>query len=411
MKKILLALVILVSNLAIAQQDSGIHFEHASSWKAVQEKAKAENKFIFMDAFTTWCGPCRMMAKEIFPLKEVGAFFNANYISLKVQLDTTKKDNEEIKKWYADAHAIMRDYKVNVFPTYLFFSPDGKLVHRAVGSSEAAAFIAKGKDALDPNKQYFTLAARYEAGEKSPAFLKALAQAALNAYDRDKIGVYGKEYLATQTDLLTEENIKFLDEFTQTSKDPGFEIMYKNTAAFNKVMGEGKAEEKIKGIVLREEVFPVIFESEAKPDWTSLESKLTSKYPTVVEETISYAKVLYYKNTGDWPSFSAAVTNHLKNYGNKTSADELNSYAWTIFENCNDLACINQAISWSKKSVDLTNNPMFIDTYANLLYKTGKKDVAIQWEEKALTILKEKNQDLTGYQETIEKMKKGEKTW
>jgi thioredoxin-related protein len=411
MKKLLVPFLVLITSLAVARQETGIRFEHAASWKAVQEKAKAENKYIFMDAFTTWCGPCRMMAKEIFPLPEVGAFFNANYISLKVQLDTTKKDNEEIKSWYADAHKIMKDYKVNVFPTYLFFSPDGKLAHRAVGSSEAIAFIEKGKDALDPNKQYFTLAARYETGERSPAFLKSLAEAALNAYDREKIPVYGKEYLATQTDLLTEENIKFLDNFTQTSKDPGFEIISKNTVAFNKVIGEGKAEEKIKGIVLREEIFPVILESDAKPDWAALQSQLTSKYPTIAEETLSYAKVIYYKNIGDWPAFSTAVTNHLKNYGNKTSADQLNNYAWTIFENCSDVACINQAINWSKKSVDLTNNPMFIDTYANLLYKTGKKDVAIQWEEKALKILKENNQDLTGYQETIDKMKKGEKTW
>ena len=54
---------------------------------------------------------------------------------------------------------------------------------------------------------------------------------------------------------------------------------------------------------------------------------------------------------------------------------------------------------------------MFIDTYANLLYKTGKKKLAVQWEEKALKLVKEKNEDTVGYAETLEKMKKGEKTW
>ena len=54
---------------------------------------------------------------------------------------------------------------------------------------------------------------------------------------------------------------------------------------------------------------------------------------------------------------------------------------------------------------------MFIDTYANLLYKTGKKDLAVEWEQKALNILKQNNEDYAGYQETLDKMKKGEKTW
>ena len=351
------------------------------------------------------------MARNIFPLTEVGDFFNEYYISVKVQLDTTAKDNEETKAWYADAHAIMKDYMVEVFPTYLFFSPDGKLVHRAVGSSEAAAFIGKGKDALNPEKQYFTLSARYDAGERSPAFLKSLAEAALNAYDRDKITLYGNEYLATQANLLTEDNIHFLDEFTQTSKDAGFAVMLKNAAAFNKVLGPGKAETKLKEIILREEVYPTIFESEDKPDWEKLQASVAKKYPSMADEIISNAKVIYYKNTGDWPAFSAAVTNYIKQNGTGTSADELNDYAWTIFENCSDITCINQALAWSKKSVDLTRNPMFIDTYANLLYKTGKKDLAIEWEQKALKILKDKKEDYSGYEQTIEKMKKGEKTW
>jgi thiol-disulfide isomerase/thioredoxin len=410
-KKIFFAIVLLVANIANAQQDTGIHFEHAASWQAVRAKAKAENKFIFMDAFTTWCGPCKMMAKNIFPLKEVGEFFNANYISLKVQLDTTGKDNEEIKSWYADAHAIMKDYKVNVFPTYLFFSPDGRLVHRAVGSSDAVTFIAKGKDALDPNKQYFTLAERYKAGEREPVFLKSLAEAAMNAYDREGISTYANAYLATQKDMLTEDNIRFLDVVTQTSKDAGFDIIAKNQAAFDKVIGEGKASSKLKGIILQEDINPVIFGSEEKPDWAKLQASVAAKYPSLADEVILNAKVIYYNNQADWPAFSAAVTGYLKKYGNKASADQLNNYAWTIFENCDNITCINHALEWSKKSVDLTNNPMFIDTYANLLYKTGKKALAVQWEEKALKLVKEKNEDTVGYAETLEKMKKGEKTW
>ncbi len=80
-------------------QDEGIHFEHGLSWKEVKEKAKRENKFIFMDCYTTWCGPCKLMSKNIFSQKVAGDFFNDKFVNVKVQFDEVEGDNEEIKKW------------------------------------------------------------------------------------------------------------------------------------------------------------------------------------------------------------------------------------------------------------------------------------------------------------------------
>ncbi len=83
--------------LLIKAQDKGINFQHEASWKEIQAKAKAENKYIFMDCFTTWCGPCKYMSSTIFPLQEVGEFMNDKFVSVKVQLDTTSNDNESVK--------------------------------------------------------------------------------------------------------------------------------------------------------------------------------------------------------------------------------------------------------------------------------------------------------------------------
>lgn len=118
MKKAFLLLIALPL-YSLSQQ--GIKFEHGSGWKEIQAKAKAENKYIFMDAFTTWCGPCRYMATNIFPMEKVGNFFNDKFINVKVQLDTTQNDAEEVKSWYADGHDIMKKYKVQAFPTYPVF--------------------------------------------------------------------------------------------------------------------------------------------------------------------------------------------------------------------------------------------------------------------------------------------------
>ncbi|KKX50276.1 thioredoxin domain-containing protein [Sphingobacterium sp. IITKGP-BTPF85] len=64
MKKILLFLLILP--FAVIGQEKGITFEHGLNWSQIKEKAKKENKFIFVDLFTTWCGPCKYMSASVF---------------------------------------------------------------------------------------------------------------------------------------------------------------------------------------------------------------------------------------------------------------------------------------------------------------------------------------------------------
>jgi tetratricopeptide (TPR) repeat protein len=172
--------------------------------------------------------------------------------------------------------------------------------------------------------------------------------------------------------------------------------------------GNGAANRKIVQIISSEELFPVIFKKESpSPNWNSIKTTINKKYPEYSEEVISSGKVLYYRSKKDWPGFQNAVLAYMKDYCSKASPDELNAFAWTVFENCKDMTCVTEALEWSRRSFKDKENPMFIDTYANIIYKLGKKEEAIKWEEKALAL---SNND-KGYQETLDKMKKGVKTW
>jgi thiol-disulfide isomerase/thioredoxin len=394
----------------LAWSQAGMQFEHNTTWQAIKAKAKAENKYIFVDAFTTWCGPCKYMAANIFPMPEAGAFFNDKYINVKVQLDTTAKDNDDVKSWYADAHNIMEEFNVRVFPTYLFLNPDGKLVHRAVGSSDVKTFIAKAADALNPDKQYYVLLEKYKAGYKEPAFLRSLAYAASEAYDHEMIPAISKEYLGTQKDLSTPDNIEFISRFTNTTKDPGFAFITSNAEKFDAVKGKGAANKQLVRIVMVEEVYPKLLKKDAAaPDWTALNNLLTKKYPAQADEALLAGKVFYYQNKKDWNNYQKAIIPYMHKYSELAEPSQLNNYAWTVFENCKDANCIAAALEWSKRSFKDKENPMFIDTYANLLYKMGKKEEAIQWQEKAVTLVSEAEK--MEYQTTLDKMRRGEKTW
>src|SRR5947209_10417068 len=93
--RVMLLLAILCLNaLTFAQANDGINFERNLSWQQIVQKAKAENKYIFVDCFATWCRPCLEMDRKIFPLQNIGNFFNENFISVRLQMDTSAKDNE-----------------------------------------------------------------------------------------------------------------------------------------------------------------------------------------------------------------------------------------------------------------------------------------------------------------------------
>jgi len=134
MKKIILLVLILISysNLSWAQ----IKFEKFD-WAQLSEISAKENKIIMIEMTASWCYWCKLMEKKVFPKKEVGDFFNSNFLNAKLY------DNEEAAEEFA------KKYKVESFPTFLFLDKDGKQIFRIDGAiTNAKEFISEAKNAL-----------------------------------------------------------------------------------------------------------------------------------------------------------------------------------------------------------------------------------------------------------------------
>ena len=84
----LLLLLFLIggTNLILAQKN-GIQFEE-NSWEATLAKAKKNNKPIFVDAYTVWCGPCKWMAKNVFTDEALGESMNRQFVSYKMNMES-----------------------------------------------------------------------------------------------------------------------------------------------------------------------------------------------------------------------------------------------------------------------------------------------------------------------------------
>jgi thioredoxin-related protein len=391
-------------------QNTGMQFYHNESWKNILEKAKASNKFIFVDCYATWCGPCKKMSVDVFPQKEVGDFYNAHYVSVKAQMDSSAKDNEDIRARYNDNHMLLTKYGVLAYPTYLVFNPEGELVQKFVGYLPAKEFIINGEDALKPEKQYYTQLRRFERGDRSPAFLFDLAQMAHQAMDKKNGELVFGEYLKTNPDIYTKENIRLILSYTKSTRDKGFVLMMEEPEKVDAVMGKNTSALFIVYLISKDELKSSLFSKApdslaTSPDWTLLRSGLEKKYPKYAQEVMASNKVNFYQYNKQWIPYGPAISYYMQNYSDRPSYQQLNQYAWEVYENCAESGLIAQALEWSKKSMVGNEDYACIDTYAHLLMKTGKKPEAIEWETKAVNMAREKNDpDLSTYENELKKM-------
>jgi thiol-disulfide isomerase/thioredoxin len=438
----------IVSTLFIAMSSfaQGIVFEQGT-WKQVLEKAKQTNKPIFVDVYTTWCGPCKKMSKEIFPLTEVGTVYNANFVCY--QIDAEKGEGIDFAK----------KYEVKAYPTYLFIKPDGTLFSRALGSMPAKDFINVSTVALadlsDPkpieewDKEYLTR-------KNETAFL-------LNYMDkRSKLGKSNDQLFDEYLRLIPEEELTSDIVVKKYMKD-GQQLKVNSFAYENLLKNRTKYFAKLFGytdIFLMAGVMNTMHEAAKLKDDQLLE-KAMKAYDQLPGNTLQKQKdeiyMEYYQRTGNANKYQKYAAGFCNNYLMKISKDSidkkdqltlqlienqiksgalakidsvqlaqlrqysahagrdkisesLNNVAWKFFETTSDKKALNDALSWSKRSLEIyPENPMWMDTYANLLYKLGKNEEAVALEEEAFELVGKESKE--GFKNTLQKMREGQKTW
>lgn len=164
MKKLIftLVLIILIAPTVSAQveknETQGIHF-FKGTWDEALAKAKAENKLIFMDCYSSWCGPCKGMEKNVFTLPEVGDYYNENFINVKYNME--KDYGIELSK----------RYNVMGYPTWLFINHKGFVVAKDAGSKKPDVFIDLAKKAVS-KKNTIPYEERFLNGDRDAVFMK-----------------------------------------------------------------------------------------------------------------------------------------------------------------------------------------------------------------------------------------------
>jgi thioredoxin-related protein len=400
--------------LVTAAQDPGIHFEQGLNWTAVQAKAKQENKYIFVNCYTALCKPCSLMAGNVFALKEAGDAVNPSFISMNIQMEATEKDPDMVKTAYEDARSMMRKYGIQSYPTFLFFTPEGKLVHRVVGPAGATQFIGYAQDALDSAKQYYSVMDQYYRGRRDTLLLELLARSAFQNGDRELGDSVLGDLLPKIKNPFTKNRLDLIGQSIKKPDGPGFELFLHDAEKIDRLEKPDFAETIVMNAIIRQNpmILDLFNEHSPKQSWDKIYDDLNTNYgPTYAHRILVWIKVPYYKSQTNWELYLKSLLSYLKEYGDNVHAEDMNNYAWDIFKYCTSPEDLSFGVSYSLRSLTTTEklNPEFIDTYANLLYKSGNVAYAIVKETEALE-LADPSQKKT-YRDTLGRMKAGQKTW
>jgi len=113
-----------------------IHFLENTTLTEAIELAKKEDKPIFIDIYTDWCLPCKVMEEEVYSDRAISRYFNDNFINLKANGD------EDIGNKLAFL------FEVKGYPSLIFVDHRGRLILKHTGGTSSMKFLQLGEKSL-----------------------------------------------------------------------------------------------------------------------------------------------------------------------------------------------------------------------------------------------------------------------
>lgn len=393
MKLRLTGFLCIVACMSFAQNRS-IKFQE-SEFKALLSQAKKENKLIFIDAYTTWCGPCKWMAKNMFTNNEIADYYNANFINAK--FDMEKGEGIELAQ----------KYSVYCYPNLLFLDGDGNLVHRTAGAAQdVQTYIDLGETAKNPAKNFSSLMKQYETKYTDPAFMVKFVNAmAMTCMPYEK---YVEQYFATQqeSDLFSAQNWRMIQDHLKNYESREFKYFVGNADKYAELYDRDSVQSKI-AAVYQEAGNQLIYANEFDEKGFKSFLEMIRNNPFAGSDAVMFhLEMTYQERINGLDAVFALLVQKGEQYLNE---DEMNSYAWAIYENSDNRKYLEKAEEWMKKvtaSEYGKDSWAYWDTYASVLFKLKKKALAKSTAEKAIKVAKETQVPSEDYQATVDLLAK-----
>lgn len=293
-------------------------------FKSILETAKQENKHVFIDFYTTWCGPCKMLDKVTYQDSKVVEYLNS---IVAVKYDAEKDEGEVLAK----------KFRVKAYPTLMLLGPDGKEVDRHVGYLDADGFMKTIKG--------------YQGGIGTVAYFEGVLKK--NPEDTEALYALGMKYAdavrSEEAEVAFDKLLK-IDPDNENKAEIYYQLGYTMTAA------------------------------DRNEDAIEYFNKVITEYPDTEfhDQALQMQTRAYYaldKKDKCLESYQALLSRH------PDDVSVLNSFAWFCAQR---KFGFDQALPVALKAAELSDrDPGILDTLAELYYAMGDYDNAIKVGEEA----------------------------
>lgn len=359
------------------------------SWDDARKMAAEQEKYILLDAYTDWCYWCKVQDKETFSREDVGEFVNQNFVSVKVNFEEGIGVDLAMK------------YRVQGYPTLLFFNPEGRLVGRIVGYNDnPSEWIEAARSMLDTDAHPPSSVDPDNLDLDYPEFF-------VNSFTRD--GERGKPadpevvsaWLDEQEDPYSELSFIIL-KMRQTNEEWD-NFLIANREDYIKIYGKEEVDDKVSNIFMMKAYQAMNEGNEAGID------DAAEQAAAVVGEELggmirSRFKMDLYMSQGRYADYMELATPMFANEDGTLNHGMINQVCWTIYENVEDQELIGQAVEWMKKVVDTNPEYNYMDTYTALLLASGDLEAASAWAKRAIATGEANGEDTSPTQGLVEQI-------
>ena len=417
-----------------------INFEKGT-WKDVVAKAKTQNKPIFIDFFTTWCGPCKLLDQKVYSKPEVIQKMNANFINVKI--DAEKDEGPDLA----------RRFEVSAYPFLVWADKNQNVLLTDAGYMPVGEFMKSVNNALNQYKEgrLEDYENQYRAGKRDATFMADFInkRRTMVMDNRELVEQYLLAIPANEQ--TSEKTLKLLAENTFTLNGKAIEIL-KNQSVFKKF--------SISTLEIVSSTMMEYFRNALITKNLDLLERLASHNlqlnPVEAGRQNERYRMEFYKSTNNTSKYLETAQNLADKYLMTVSQDELkkqnqahfqefimpyragksdsvkigkarfdamkqlhsryasinfaldlDGLAQEFYRNVNDKNTLQKALLWIKRANEIDETPDYWSTYAHLLYKMGIKSEAITAQEKALNLAKTLKGLTFKYEEELIKMKAG----
>ena len=339
-----LAFLFLLVDAQIALSQSTIKFSE-SGLNLALNKAKSENKPVFLMCYTTWCPHCKYMKSEVFIDHVIAEFYNKTFICV-------AQDMEK-----GNGIKLMDSLKITSFPTFIYYDPNGTMVYRVEGEFKPAVFVEEGKNALTPKKQLPYLKQQFEKDVSNSnncyVYLRALKKGGMD------FSSVIKQYFETQSDkqLLSELNWLIISNGVSDINSREIQFVIGHQKEYSDIISPERVKRKLDYLV--KELLNPLVETTDTVNYAINRKLATQIHSYSIDSLIFNYDLKLSEQTKNWNAYKKTSLQSTEIYAWKNHT-QLSDIAGVFLKNINDSPAISQAERWAQRSLTLDEE---YDTY------------------------------------------------